>query len=77
MFPLRDANPTELSPVVTIGLITLNTLIWLYEWTLSESVELLIFFDRFAIVPAQLLNDFPAEAFTYLRPCFYVTRGLI
>jgi membrane associated rhomboid family serine protease len=31
MFPIRDNNPTRTVPVVTIILIALNSLVWLYE----------------------------------------------
>jgi rhomboid family protein len=30
--PLNDENPTETRPVLTVGLIVANVLVWLYEW---------------------------------------------
>ncbi|MGH7128752.1 MAG: rhomboid family intramembrane serine protease, partial [Planctomycetaceae bacterium] len=30
MFPLRDDNPTELAPVITIALLLANVAVWLY-----------------------------------------------
>ncbi len=30
MFPLRDENPTELTPFVTFGIILANVAVWLY-----------------------------------------------
>jgi len=30
MFPLRDDNPTLLTPIVTVGLIIVNVLVWIY-----------------------------------------------
>jgi membrane associated rhomboid family serine protease len=30
MFPLRDENPTEITPIVTVALIAANVLVWLF-----------------------------------------------
>jgi len=30
VFPYKDENPTELTPVMTLGIITLNVLAWLF-----------------------------------------------
>ncbi len=38
MFPLKDHNPTRRTPVVTIGLIAINVLVFLYEMTLGDSL---------------------------------------
>ena len=37
LFPLHDDNPNERFPVVTVGLIAINVLVFLYEVSLSNS----------------------------------------
>ncbi len=39
MFPIRDNNPTNTVPVVTIILIVLNSLIWIYEISLGSRID--------------------------------------
>lgn len=71
MIPLRDVNPTQRKPVVTITLIVVNVLIYLYEWSLSGSdTQMLAFFDQWAIIPDQLTTNFAPEAITLLSAMF-------
>ena len=42
MLPIRDNNPTNTVPVVTIILIVLNSLIWLYEISLGSRSDYFI-----------------------------------
>jgi membrane associated rhomboid family serine protease len=71
MIPIRDANPTQRTPVVTISLIVVNVLIYLYEWTLSGSeAQMMAFFDQWAIIPSQLTTNFAPEAITLLSAMF-------
>ena len=50
MIPFRDENPSGRIPVVTILLIALNALAFLYEIALGPRVELLL--ARYALVPS-------------------------
>lgn len=53
MIPLRDANPSRHAPWVTVALIAVNTLAFLYEVSLSEaSLERFIF--SMGMVPARV-----------------------
>jgi membrane associated rhomboid family serine protease len=52
MFPLADVIPSRTTPVITVALIALNALVFLFELTLSEP-ELQIFAQAFGVVPAQ------------------------
>ena len=71
MIPLRDANPTHKTPFITITLIILNVLIYLYEWFVSSEPALMMaFFDQWAIIPVQLTNDFAPEAITLISAMF-------
>ena len=51
MIPLRDVIPSRTTPYVTIGLIAVNALVYLYEMTLGES-SLEEFILYFGLVPA-------------------------
>lgn len=57
MVPLRDENPTQITPYVTHGLIAANVLVFLYELSLSPQ-ELTSFFYRAAVVPRELSASF-------------------
>ena len=59
MFPLSDENPTRITPYVTYGLIIINVLIFLHEFSLSEP-QLCQFFQAYAVVPRQLSQSFGA-----------------
>ena len=54
--PLRDDNPTQITPYVTYGLIAVNILVFLYELTLMSAGErqLNAFFQVAAFVPCKL-----------------------
>jgi membrane associated rhomboid family serine protease len=51
MIPLRDDNPTETRPILTISLIVLNVLIFLYQVSLSPKAAQL-FVYQFGSIPA-------------------------
>jgi hypothetical protein len=51
MFPVSDVIPSRTTPYVTIGLIALNSLAFLYEWQMSDR-ELRLFELQFGAVPA-------------------------
>src|SRR5437016_7281777 len=51
MIPLRDENPTTLTPVVTVSLIVLNCLVFLYQLSLGPAEERFIL--SYAAVPAE------------------------
>jgi membrane associated rhomboid family serine protease len=60
VIPLRDANPVRQTPIVTIGLIVLCVIAFVIELTvqLNGDAALTRFFDRWALVPAQLTGAF-------------------
>lgn len=70
MLPLRDANPSRHTPVVTITIIAINVLVYLYQLTLVGNEQLIPFFDTFAIIPVQLTTDFGSEFFTIFTAMF-------
>src|ERR1700752_1349713 len=51
MFPVSDVIPSRTTPVVTIGLIGLNALVFLHELTLTDR-QLQIFVENYGVIPA-------------------------
>src|SRR5919201_1417409 len=49
MIPLRDTIPSSSFPVVTIGLITMNVLAFLYELSLGRELD--VFVMKYGVVP--------------------------
>lgn len=54
MIPLRDDNPTTLTPVVTVSLIVLNCVVFLYQVSLGPAEERFVL--DYAAIPADLLH---------------------
>jgi membrane associated rhomboid family serine protease len=52
MFPISDVIPSRTRPVVTIGLIALNALAFLYQWQLDDlAMRRLVF--QYGVIPAR------------------------
>ncbi len=54
LLPLKDRNPTERTPVVTIALIAINVVIFLYELMLGR--ELNGFIASYGVIPYELTH---------------------
>jgi len=52
--PLRDENPTTITPYITYGLIIINILVFILELSLQQQGQLEEFFQAWAVVPQQL-----------------------
>jgi membrane associated rhomboid family serine protease len=70
MFPIRDHNPSQRTPIVTYALIAANILIFLsYYPSLAQSERLLMaFFADWALVPAEIRAG--ADWHTWLSSMF-------
>ncbi len=56
MFPIRDHNPSETTPFVTLALILLNAVAFLAELPyLSDDHALAAVFDNWAMIPAKVM----------------------
>jgi membrane associated rhomboid family serine protease len=53
MFPLSDVIPSRTRPVVTVSLIALNTLMFLYQLWLDDTTMVRLVYD-FGVIPAHL-----------------------
>ncbi|MGF1478271.1 MAG: rhomboid family intramembrane serine protease [Cyanophyceae cyanobacterium] len=57
MVPLKDENPTRITPYVTYALIVINVVVFIYEIGLAPN-QLDGFFHLFAVVPRELTASF-------------------
>ncbi len=67
MFPLKDDNPSHSTPIVTIGLILANVLVFLYQFSLEVgggpgARAGQAFIEEFGLVPCRLTGVCPSAA---------------
>src|SRR5574341_1230157 len=60
MFPYKDENPTYLTPVVTVGIIVLNALVWLVVQGAGTEPALARSVCSFGAIPGELLGNMAA-----------------
>jgi membrane associated rhomboid family serine protease len=70
VIPIRDHRPSGTFPVVTVGLIAVNVVVFLYEQLLMASGQLDPFLQRWAFIPAQLLSNPGGEFITVFTAMF-------
>ncbi|HTI39517.1 MAG TPA: rhomboid family intramembrane serine protease [Vicinamibacterales bacterium] len=51
MFPISDVIPSRTTPVVTVSLIVVNSIVFLYQWMLPQQA-LQVFMANYALIPA-------------------------
>jgi len=56
MFPLRDDNPTTITPIVTWTLIAINVLVFFYELSLGQRMSQ-VFVYQYGAIPAVIFGD--------------------
>jgi len=54
MFPIKDDNPTVRPPVLTVALIVINVVVYLYEFALGAGVERFVL--KYGAVPYELTH---------------------
>jgi len=59
MIPLRDDNPTTLRPIVTMGLLVVTTLVFLWQLSLGSQAEQVIL--KLGAVPARLFGKMTSD----------------
>ena len=59
MFPYKDENPTVLPPVVTVGIIALNVLAWVFVQGLGAPGPLARSVCHLGLTPGELLRTLP------------------
>ncbi len=74
MIPIRDTIPSKRFPIVTILLITANTLVFLFELSLGDRLE--GFIALYGLTPAHVRLDFIHHAYVYVIIPFFTTLFL-
>ncbi len=68
MFPLRDENPTELVPVVTVVIIAFNVLVWLLVQQAGAGNGFLASLCTYGAIPADITGSLAPGALIQLTP---------
>ncbi len=68
MFPYKDENPTELTPVVTLGIIALNAMVWLLVQGLGADESLGRSVCQLGLIPGEVLRTVPPGTSVPLGP---------
>jgi len=70
MIPIRDINPMRRFPVITIGLIVINSLVFLYELSLNDPALNQLVMSA-GVIPYQVTNEFgPGVARDFITSMF-------
>jgi membrane associated rhomboid family serine protease len=75
MIPLRDDNPTRTVSFVTVGLIALNVLAFVYELRQPSQEQFEAFFAQFALTPARVLHARSPEAYATVFTSMFLHAG--
>jgi len=68
MFPLRDQNPTELTPYVTFVLIALSVIVWLVVQGMGQGQVFLDSLCTFGSIPGEITGQIPVGTSIELGP---------
>ncbi len=68
VFPYKDENPTVLPPIVTIGIIALNVLAWLFLQGAGSGADLAASVCQLGLIPGELLGTVPPGTRVSLGP---------
>ena len=68
MFPYKDENPTELTPVVTLGIIAVNAMVWLLVQGLGADESLARSVCQLGLIPGEVLRTVPPGTSVPLGP---------
>jgi membrane associated rhomboid family serine protease len=68
MIPIRDRNPSGTFPFITIGIISVNVLIFLYQLSLGS--DLVVFINQYGVVPIKVTHYFQSSGLTSIETFF-------
>jgi membrane associated rhomboid family serine protease len=75
MIPLRDENPTYITPYVNYSLIVINILVYIYQVFLTPDPEAFVW--QYGLVPAELLRDINLGTLSTLFTSMFMHGGLL
>jgi membrane associated rhomboid family serine protease len=76
MFPLRDENPTEIVPIVTIAIIVLNVLVWLFLQSAGMGMRFLESICAYGAIPGEITGALARGDSVPLGPATCFIGGL-
>jgi membrane associated rhomboid family serine protease len=68
MFPLKDENPTEITPYVTVAIIVANVAVWLLLQKAGTGVEFLESLCAYGAIPGEITGAIPVGNWVELGP---------
>jgi membrane associated rhomboid family serine protease len=68
MFPLKDENPTEITPFVTVAIIAANVLVWVMLQNGGAGQEFLESLCAYGAIPGEITGAIPAGRWVPLGP---------
>ena len=74
MLPLKDNVPTRTFPLVTVGLIVANSIVWLWEWKTGVNKE--VFYYGYYCDPWHLVGSLYATEAMGTHRMAHMGRGL-
>jgi membrane associated rhomboid family serine protease len=75
VFPLRDENPTELTPLVTVALIAANVGVWLFVQNAGSGARFLESLCLYGAIPAEITGAVPRGELLPLGPAAWCRSG--
>ncbi len=60
MFPLKDENPTEITPFVTVAIIVANVLVWLWVQSAGSGTGFVESLCLYGAIPGEITGAIPA-----------------
>ena len=73
MFPIRDDNPSFLTPYATYTIVALNVLVWVFVQGLGGEPRLSASVCTLGLIPGELLNTVPPGVGLEIGPGAYCT----
>jgi membrane associated rhomboid family serine protease len=75
MIPLKDENPTHITPFVNYSLIAINILVFVYQMFITPDAE--AFVMEHALIPAQLLREMDLRNIARLFTSMFMHGGIL
>jgi rhomboid family protein len=75
VIPYRDENPTTLPPIVTVGIIALNCLAWVFVEGLGSSAAVAAAVCNYGLIPGEVLQRVPAGSGFEMGPGLFCAVG--
>jgi membrane associated rhomboid family serine protease len=75
MIPLKDDNPTYITPYVNYSLIAINILVYVYQVFVTPDPEAFVW--RYALVPSELLGNFNLGTMSTLFTSMFMHGGFL